>query len=123
MARPKKRGAKAYGWDRFFGFFGMLIDVLGVAFGSVLVGMGLTDSKLVKMDQPKVYAGIGLFIVIVASVRFVINLGIFNSRRWAFILAALLAGWGMYAGSFASSGLILLYTVLRLGQVFGPPLK
>ncbi len=123
MAGPKRRGAKAYGWDRFFGFFGMLIDVLGVVFGSFVVGMGLTDSKLAKMDQPKIYAGIGLFIVIVASLRFLISLGIFNSRRWAFILAALLAGWGMYAGSFTASGLTLLYTILRLGQVFGPPLK
>lgn len=123
MARAKKRSPKAYGWDRFIGVLGMIVDVLVIGLGSFAASVGLSDPKLMKMDQPKVVGGIGLFIVLVGVVRLILDIGIFNSRRWAFIVAALLSGWGIYSGSVASSSLMLLYTVLRLGQVFGPSLR
>jgi len=123
MAKPRKRGAKAYGWDRFIGILGMIVDVLAIGLGGFAAGIGLTDSKLMKLDQPKVVGGIGLFIVLVGVIRLILDIGIFNSRRWAFIVAALLSGWGIYSGSVVPSSLMLLYAVLRLGQVFGPNLR
>jgi len=122
MAKPKRRGAKAYGWDRFIGILGMIFDVLIVALGSWAVQFGLVDTKIAHADQPK-FIGFGALVIAMAAISFVINLGIFNSRRWAFIVAALFAGYGLSSGTLAPSGFMLLYTVLRLGKVFGPDLR
>jgi hypothetical protein len=123
VARAKRSGTKGYVWDRLVGGLAIVVDVLAVALGGYAVRLGLLDSKLTKLEQPKLIGGIGAFILVLAFIHLIVDLGIFRSRRWAFIVLALLSGYGMWAGSVWSSGFMLTYTVLRLGQVFGPILR
>jgi hypothetical protein len=127
VARSRKGASKGYGWDRFIGgiaiVFDVLVLVIGVAMSGYAIRFGLLDPKLSKLDQPKLIGGLGVFVIVLALVHLVVDVGIFKSRRWAFVVSALLSGYGLWAGTAASSAFMLTYTVLRLGQVFGLALR
>lgn len=67
--------------------------------------------------------GIGVMVIILAVVHLAVYGGIFQSRRLAFVVGALLAGYHLGMGGYGYGGFLLAYTVLRLGQVFGPALR
>lgn len=101
----------------------MFVDAMALAFGGLLLGYGFFDPRLLKAHGPHAVGGVGLLLLALAVGSLVVHAGIFAGRRWAFIVAALLAGYGLAAASAGASGLMLLYTVLRLGRVFGPELR
>ena len=122
VRKPSKAKAKGYPWDRLVALLAIFVDVLALAAGGLLIGFGFFDPRLLKAHDPKVL-GIGLILLTLAVGHLVVHAGLFASRRWAFVVAALLAGYGLSSANAGASGLMLLYTVLRLGRVFGPDLR
>lgn len=66
---------------------------------------------------------VGALVAASVLVHLVVATGIFQSRKWAFVLGAFLAGYQIGTGGYWHGGFLLAYTVLRLGQVFGPALR
>ena len=118
-----KTGGRTYGWDRGIALLAMVGDTFGFLIGGLLIGFGFFDPKLLKAHDHKLMGGVGVFLIVLAVTHLVVHAGLFASRRWAFVVAALLAGYGLSTAGAGPSGFMLLYTVLRLGKVFGPDLR
>lgn len=114
--------------DLIVGGLAIASDVVGLILGLARMG----DRPEVRQAQRQGFSGAVIgFVVFFAAIGLLIHLGIYGSRRGAFVVTLILSLCGLVAVfsgrmnlySIAVNILIAGYAALRLGRAFGPPLR
>ncbi len=119
---------EGYGPDRVVGVIEMLLA------GWLCVAGAVVSSAAAKSPQSQGGASLAMVIIIaIAAFSFLLALGIYHSRTWAFVVSAVftIVGFALPDPGTGQSGAFslligvasLLYYALRLFRVFGPPLR
>ena len=104
----------------------MLIDVFGMAMGGLVASAGGKPMSPSGFER-----ALGPFMILFFALCFVVDLGVFRSRRWAFFGLILLSAFELSGHPLHLSARLLLipglwtlaYGILRLIPVFGPKLR
>jgi hypothetical protein len=125
--RPTYTPREEFPADKVIGGVAMAIDSIGLVLGCARLST-TRDPDILRMQQQSAYGPVVALTFALGLLGIWIHYGIFNGRRWAFVVTLILSCCGML-GLFAkdvgalqvvtSLGL-LIYSALRLGKGLGP---